>query len=79
MIILYRKTMVNLDSGLVVEWATDERGQNTATLFAPGRLTPDGGRAGYTLDAAMSGALWRAICYPSTRDRLGVVALGDGE
>jgi hypothetical protein len=79
MIVLRGRTMLNLDTGLIIEWSIDERLQHTATVFLPGSLTPDGGRAGYTLDADFSRALWTLLSYPSGRESVGVIALGDGE
>lgn len=79
MIVLIRRLLVNLDTGLTVAWCRDERGEDTATIRTPITLHPDFGGNGFTLDADTSARLWAAVAAPSFRDRAGIVALGDGE
>lgn len=77
--VLLGRTLINLDTGLVIRWEPSELGYSAATLSNPFATGADADRAGYQLEQAGSDALWTLLTYQSCREKLGILAPGTGE
>lgn len=77
--VLIGRTLINLDTGLVIRWEASELGYTAATIFNPLATGAAADRAGYQLDKQGSDALWTAMTFESGRKALGILCLEAGE
>lgn len=77
--VLLGRTLINLDTGLVITWQQCELGYSAASVCNPLAVATDAGPHTYQLDREGSEALWRCLSYPSGREALGVLAIGTDE
>lgn len=79
MLILHHKTLLNLDTGIVIRWTRTEWAHDVATIYSASAATGQLGTPGYGLSPEFAAALWDALQSPSFCKRANVIKLGAGE
>jgi hypothetical protein len=77
--VLINRTLINLDTGLVIRWERSELGYNAAVLSSPLATGDEAERSAYQLDYETSNVLWGCMTYETTRQALGVLLVGGAQ